>query len=692
VSDRKFRYVRDNVLTNIEFFYIILEMMGERGHTPDSLLSTLWLSADEVRELVRLGHSVGLHSHTHNRNMDTAVTEVQEREYSCNHEQLISLVHTDAALSTYSPFCMAHPLGKMRADTTFTVLEKLDIKVGFLAHDDGTPECDAAPYAVPRVDHSFVLRTIRQNDDCSPVDTPTGSTQSESLSCCRLSCDNSAHAISHSLLLNSDQREQRADVVCARALSALGVQACFGIPGVQNLALYRALSHVGGVECVLVESELNAMAVALGNSTLPTHTPTLHATGVDQPPLACINVIGGPGVTHALSGIALAARRQDPALVICTGVRSQPQRDFQLHDVDNYKILAPLCKAVFRVRHADALLDSLAAAAHIAKKSPCGPVAVELAADVLGIPLTPGDITNHTCDTVTQCISECNVHAVQCAALGKCSQGTERNIVVPSADSTSFLALLKCSIGAVGTTCSSLVVANDIPSFGESCKWAFHQLEKGFFCVPCDSKIWCAIPFAVGAALRLLDETERVNVSKLSENSLNGEVKDEAVIPRAIALTSVASLDYTALSATVALHRSDINILVCVLDDNSSDPDNVSSNSRVDHDDHTDIKTGFSCIPTKENEVLNADVPSSRTEAAARAVGAAYVDATNDDPQKVYEALQMAAALRGVVFVRANLCADELRTSSLESGSTSGMQLVVNNVLEATCGPLFVGG
>ena len=84
-----------------------------------------------------------------------------------------------------------------------------------------------------------------------------------------------------------------------------------------------------------------------------------------------------------------------------------------------------------------------------------------------------------------------------------------------------------------------------------------------------------------------------------------------------IALTSVSSLDYTSLALTVAHECSHVSILVCVLDDGSSTP---------------------------------GDKGLTRTEAAARAVDASYVDASCEDPQRVYEALQVAASRRGVVF------------------------------------------
>ena len=160
VSDRQFRYIRDIILQPDEFFEIVVHMMGEHSLSPTSLLELLWMSAEQLRELVRLGHIVGLHSHTHNRNMDTAGADVQTLEYTRNYEQLCQLIRADPMLRSYSPIFMAHPLGKYRSDITGRVLEELGIKVGFLAHDDGSAENRAPPYAIPRIDHIVLLGMI----------------------------------------------------------------------------------------------------------------------------------------------------------------------------------------------------------------------------------------------------------------------------------------------------------------------------------------------------------------------------------------------------------------------------------------------------------------------------------------------------------------------------------------------------
>ena len=53
--------------------------------------------------------------------------------------------------------------------------------------------------------------------------------------------------------------------------------------------------------------------------------------------LACVNVIGGPGITHALGGIARAKTDEIPMLVLTTGIktgRAYEKRSFQVSSVN----------------------------------------------------------------------------------------------------------------------------------------------------------------------------------------------------------------------------------------------------------------------------------------------------------------------------------------------------------------------
>jgi acetolactate synthase-1/2/3 large subunit len=84
------------------------------------------------------------------------------------------------------------------------------------------------------------------------------------------------------------------------------------------------------------------------------------------------------GVTHAASGIGEAFLDGIPMLVISGGVRRDLGRAYQLHDMDQQALLAPITKARWRVeRHAD-VIPVIHEAWRVATSGEPGPVFVEI--------------------------------------------------------------------------------------------------------------------------------------------------------------------------------------------------------------------------------------------------------------------------------------------------------------------------
>ncbi len=154
-----------------------------------------------------------------------------------------------------------------------------------------------------------------------------------------------------------------------RALEDAGVPFTFGIPGTHNIELYDALGVSDSVRPVLVTDEQSASFMADG---------LWRATGR----LGCVNVVPGAGLTHALSGIAEAFLDQVPMLVLGCGIRRDSGRSYQLHDVDQAALAAPVVKAVFRPGSGAEAYAAVREAARLARELPGGPVFVEVPAEV----------------------------------------------------------------------------------------------------------------------------------------------------------------------------------------------------------------------------------------------------------------------------------------------------------------------
>ena len=123
--------------------------------------------------------------------------------------------------------------------------------------------------------------------------------------------------------------------IAVRALEDEEIPFAFGIPGTHNIELYDALAESKSVRTILVTDEQSASFMADG---------VWRASGC----MACVNVVPGAGLTHALSGIGEAFLDNVPMLVLGCGIRRDSGRAFQLHDVDQAALAAPLTKATYR--------------------------------------------------------------------------------------------------------------------------------------------------------------------------------------------------------------------------------------------------------------------------------------------------------------------------------------------------------
>lgn len=154
-----------------------------------------------------------------------------------------------------------------------------------------------------------------------------------------------------------------------QALEDEGIPFAFGIPGTHNIELYDVLATSERVRTVLVTDEQSASFMADG---------VWRASGS----MACVNIVPGAGLTHALSGIAEAFMDHVPMLVLGCGIRRDSGRAFQLHDVDQEALVAPVVKGTFRPMNGEELYPTIREACRLARSGPPGPVFVEVPANL----------------------------------------------------------------------------------------------------------------------------------------------------------------------------------------------------------------------------------------------------------------------------------------------------------------------
>ncbi len=184
------------------------------------------------------------------------------------------------------------------------------------------------------------------------------------------------------------------------ALEQIGVKYTFGIPGVHNTEIYDELHQSELIHPVLVTHEGGAAFMADAISR------TSNSIGT-------VLIVPAAGVTHAASGIGEAFLDGIPMLIIAGGIRTDSDKTYQLHEVDQHALLGPITKRTFKTEtHAD-IIPAIYEAYSIATKGEPGPVFVEVP---VNLQLFPGEVPTPQPFTATGQTHELDSAAIQQAA------------------------------------------------------------------------------------------------------------------------------------------------------------------------------------------------------------------------------------------------------------------------------------
>jgi len=160
------------------------------------------------------------------------------------------------------------------------------------------------------------------------------------------------------------------------ALEQVGVKYTFGIPGVHNTEFYDELNNSEKITPLLVTHEGCASFMADAVSRVSDSIGTLA-------------IVPAAGLTHASSGIAEALLDGIPMLVITGGIRTDLNKRYQLHEIDQLEMAKPITKAAFRITRHENVVATIFEAYRIATSGEPGPVLVELP---VNLQLFPGEV------------------------------------------------------------------------------------------------------------------------------------------------------------------------------------------------------------------------------------------------------------------------------------------------------------
>ena len=176
--------------------------------------------------------------------------------------------------------------------------------------------------------------------------------------------------------------QKTAASLARHALEQAGVRYTFGIPGVHNTELYDEFAASDSITPVLVAHECGGAFMA-------------DAVSRSGAGLGALLIVPAAGVTHAASGIGEAFLDGIPLLVIAGGIRRDTGRAYQLHDMDQHALLAPITKGRWCVEKQADVVPTIYEACRLAMSGEPGPVFVEIPVNLQLMTGDAGDIPDY---------------------------------------------------------------------------------------------------------------------------------------------------------------------------------------------------------------------------------------------------------------------------------------------------------
>ena len=162
ISDIKFRLVRDKYLDKNRYEKTMIAIMKEKNFYPKKIYSKLFFSKKDLANLNSLGHTIGLHSHSHPTRLENLSYEEQRKEYKKNSQILSEVLNvSDTFIKS-----MSHPCGSYNSDT-LKILKEMKIEIGFkqimkIEKGRGMDKINNSNFEVARQDHAEIMRVLNK--------------------------------------------------------------------------------------------------------------------------------------------------------------------------------------------------------------------------------------------------------------------------------------------------------------------------------------------------------------------------------------------------------------------------------------------------------------------------------------------------------------------------------------------------
>lgn len=156
IEDIKFRLVRDLFLTQSQYDEIMFLMMKEKKFDYSNFYKNLFFQKNDLKNLDKLGHLVGIHSHNHPTLLENLSYDEQKYQYDTCQSTISKILNKSKNDINF----MSHPCGSYNEDT-LKILKELKIELGFkqimkLEPEKGMKKINNSHLEIARQNHSEI--------------------------------------------------------------------------------------------------------------------------------------------------------------------------------------------------------------------------------------------------------------------------------------------------------------------------------------------------------------------------------------------------------------------------------------------------------------------------------------------------------------------------------------------------------
>ena len=136
--------------------------MKEKNFDPKKIYSDLFINKKEILDLNNLGHTIGLHTHSHPTSLEKLDYENQKLEYEKNLKILSEILNKKNNILK----SMSHPCGSYNQNT-LKILNQLGIEIGFkqtmrIEKEKGMKKINNSNLEIARQDHAEIIKRINK--------------------------------------------------------------------------------------------------------------------------------------------------------------------------------------------------------------------------------------------------------------------------------------------------------------------------------------------------------------------------------------------------------------------------------------------------------------------------------------------------------------------------------------------------